>query len=62
MACEYCEKLEPLISVYGARVIVDGFRETLNFAHYDQIWAFESCEINYCPMCGERLGDADERA
>lgn len=62
MACEYCEESTDafIISEYNVRVRVNRWNRKLEVAHYDKLWDIAGEEINYCPMCGKRLGDKDE--
>lgn len=61
MACEYCnDTSRALLNALSADIyIIDGelrshSASTLD-GHYIQT---DVVKINYCPMCGEKLGDA----
>lgn len=56
MACEYCEDGKNLFDrgPEHARIV---FRNELNIALYAYDWVTATIEVNYCPMCGERIGD-----
>lgn len=51
--CEYCEK--------GKSILHDESYDFLNvFIKNDQLWEKSmdmGIDINYCPMCGRKLGD-----
>lgn len=63
MSCEYCnETSKPLLNAYAADIYIIGNELRAHSAstadgHYIQT---DSTEINFCPMCGERLGDDHE--
>lgn len=50
--CDYCNLLKPL----G----YDGINDGIHIVHCADLWGIESdtweFEIEYCPMCGRRLG------
>ena len=61
MACEYCDgaKDKRIIDNDSLRVVVDDFTKKLFVNYYDQFWQLAYATINFCPMCGEKLGDAE---
>lgn len=56
MACEYCRGEKPIIETRAVEVFIkDG---TIHIKHYVLVAQKEEAEpINYCPMCGEKLGE-----
>lgn len=60
MACEYCEEEKPIIDEHSVMVKISSFYEELYATYYDQSWDCKKATINYCPMCGRKLGDTNE--
>lgn len=65
MACEYCMSEKPLLespsfheSSGVQSLINDGVLSVTADFESGYVGDFESIAINYCPMCGEKLGDA----
>lgn len=59
MACEYCDRTQNkrVIDNDSVSVFVEDWRKKLVVNYYDEFWQIASEPINYCPMCGEKLGD-----
>ena len=62
MACEYCTTTKPKpIMDGGARVTVERYGSQMWVEWYGYEESREDHEtINFCPMCGEKLGDTNE--
>lgn len=67
MSCEHCARKhgnKPILDIGAAKAAVefDGFDWILEVtARQEDRWygdITEYCEINFCPMCGEKLGGA----
>lgn len=68
MACEYCKDNKPTCIVSGINTSAYIMRNDLG-TPFLKVYVSDTFnpqsdvgEILFCPMCGEKLGDADERA
>lgn len=62
MACEYCDKGTPicLASYCELHITSDNHLEVTQFSSLDgHFLVNDDVYINYCPMCGEKLGDTE---
>lgn len=56
--CEYCENGKGLgDSIKGDGVFIEG---SILYGIYDSGYCNCEAEINYCPMCGRKLKEADD--
>lgn len=59
MACEYCDGDKPIVAnnAMGVRATINDYHEEIYINFYtDQGWVCVSTPIDFCPMCGEKLG------
>lgn len=66
MACEYCngnesifERDEDVCEIDGRRLVARVMAMGMLFGSLGLMNHGFSASINYCPMCGERLGDPE---
>lgn len=62
--CEYCRKCKPIfvsIGTFGkVNISITNYTHELNVSIKDEIRRCFVTLINYCPMCGRDLKEADD--
>lgn len=53
--CEFCEEEHYLLNKNRLSVLIED--DFLNIRVYGQSNFLDNFKINYCPMCGKKLGD-----
>ena len=56
--CKYCEKSELLLDGMEELIYIDNNK--LNISNIVNNTINNSQKINYCPMCGRKLGDEND--
>lgn len=59
MSCEYCKDGKPIAEEDDNFVTIGRFDDLMIVFTTEQIHLW-NISINYCPMCGSKLGDSDD--
>lgn len=61
MACKYCKEGKPVLLGHYVEMYItsDNYLEVNQYSSSDGHFLIrDAIDINFCPMCGEKLGDA----